>query len=167
LKNALTMTFGSGIGSGLLLNGRMHLGTHRRAGEIGVWGLSVQADGERPRSVEDIAAPARFFRHAGAELADLLRMASADEEARIRSGVAVDAIGIAIANAHLLLDLEAVILTGGITALGDVFLKPIKAAYNAACPLEYRQGLEIKIGELGSYAGAIGAAALWLEDHEA
>lgn len=167
LKNALTMTFGSGIGSGLLLNGRMHHGTHRRAGEIGVWRLAIEAEGEKPRSIEDIAAPVRFLRHAGAELADLLRRAPEDEEARIRSGVAVDAIGLAIANAHLLLDLEAVILTGGITALGDFFLTPIKAAYEAACPMEYRQGLEIKIGELGAYAGAIGAAALWLEERGA
>jgi predicted NBD/HSP70 family sugar kinase len=65
-----------------------------------------------------------------------------------------------------MLDLERVILTGGITALGDRFLKPIEAAYEAACPREYRQGLDIRIGELGPYAGAVGAAALWLEDEE-
>ena len=167
LKNALTMTFGSGIGSGLLLNGHIHDGTHRRAGEIGVWRLALEAKGDKARSIEEIAAPKRFFQHGGVELADLLRRAPDDEEARMRSRDAVDAIGLAIANAHLLLDLEAVILTGGITALGDVFLNPIRNAYEAACPFEYRQGLEIKIGELGAYAGAVGAAALWLKDRNA
>lgn len=163
LKNAMTMTFGSGIGSGLLLNGRIHQGTHRRAGEIGVWRLG---DGENPRSVEDIAAPARFFRHCGAQLDELLRRASYEEDARNRSHAAIEIIGRAIANAHLFLDLERVILTGGITAQGEMFLEPVKAAYEAACPVEYRQGLDIRIGELASYAGAVGAAALWLEEDD-
>lgn len=166
VKNALTMTFGSGIGSGLLLNGCIHQGTHRRAGEIGVWRLGEFADGDNSRSLEDIAAPARFFRHSGAQLDELLRRTRHDEEAHIKSRTAIEAIGRAIANAHLLLDLEKVILTGGITALGETFLGPIKAAYEAACPVEYRQGLDIRLGELGSYAGAVGAAALWLEEED-
>jgi glucokinase len=167
LKNAMTMTFGSGIGSGLLLNGRVHEGTHGRAGEIGVWRLAGFAEGGNSVTLEDIAAPVRFFRHRGAQLGEVLRMAIQDEDAWIEGRNAIDAIGRAIANAHLLLDLETVILTGGITALGDTFLNPIRAAYEAACPIEYRQGLNIRIGELGSYAGAVGAAALWLEDREA
>lgn len=165
LKNAMTMTFGSGIGSGLLLDGRIYHGTHRRAGEIGVWRIAAPLTGNVSPSLEEIAAPGRFFRRHGAELAELLRKAAAhDEKARIESQLSIKAVGRAIANAHLLLDLEAVILTGGITVLGDIFLDPIKAAYEVDCPVEYQQGLEIRIGELGPYAGAIGAAALWLED---
>jgi hypothetical protein len=34
----------------------------------------------------------------------------------------------------------------------------------AACPAEYQHGLKIRIGSLGPYAGAVGAAALWFED---
>jgi glucokinase len=162
LQNAMTMTFGSGIGSGLLLNSHIHQGTHQRAGEIGVWHLA--ADSDNSPTLEDIAAPGRFFRHHGVQLADLLRIAPSDEAARVKSRIAISAIGVAIADVHLLLDLEAVILTGGITALGDVFVKPVRAAYEASCPVEYHQGLEIRIGELGVYAGAVGAAALWLKD---
>jgi glucokinase len=160
LRNAMTMTFGSGIGSGLLLDGRIHRGTHRRAGEIGVWRLAPESSA----SLEDIAAPGRFYRQHGVELAELLRKAAEDDEARKLSHAALETVGHAIANAHLLLDLQAVIMTGGITALGDIFLNPIRAAYNAGCPAEYRQGLEIKLGELGPFAGAVGAAALWLKD---
>jgi glucokinase len=165
LRNAMTITFGSGIGSGLLLDGRIYHGTHRRAGEIGVWRLAALSGANACPSLEDIAAPARFFRRHGVELADLLRKQPADDDkAHAVSRHAIEAVGRAIANAHLLLDLEAVILTGGITALGDIFLDPIRAAYEGNCRAEYRQGLEIRIGELGAYAGAVGAAALWLED---
>jgi predicted NBD/HSP70 family sugar kinase len=164
LRNAMTMTFGSGIGSGLLLDGRIYHGTHRRAGEIGVWRLAALPGDNLCPSLEDIAAPARFVRRHGVELAELLRKEPADDKAPAVSQLAIEAVGRAIANAHLLLDLEAVILTGGITALGDIFLDPIRTAYEGNCPAEYRQGLEIGIGELGAYAGAVGAAALWLED---
>ncbi|MGH6873840.1 MAG: ROK family protein, partial [Aestuariivirgaceae bacterium] len=129
LKNAMTMTFGSGIGSGLLLDGRIHHGTHRRAGEIGVWRLASPGGTGGWPSLEDLAAPARFFRQHGIELAALLR--GENSEARVNIEPILEGVGRAIANAHLLLDLEAVILTGAITALGEAFLNPIKFAYHA------------------------------------
>jgi glucokinase len=160
----MTLTFGSGIGSGLFLNGRMYHGVHGRAGEIGVWRLGPRCRDDLWPSFEDLAAPGRFSGRYGKELADLLQRNSPDGATRSLTEFTLATIGRAIANAHLLLDLEAVILTGGITALGELFRKPIEAAYCAACPTEYRQGLEIKIGALGPYAGAAGAAALWFED---
>jgi hypothetical protein len=56
-----------------------------------------------------------------------------------------DLVGRSIANAHLLLDLEVV-------------------AFLAACPPEFRHGLAIRLGALGPYCGAIGAAAQWRDD---
>jgi glucokinase len=164
MKHAMTMTFGSGIGSGLLLNGRVHRGAHKRAGEIGVWRIAPRGANGISMSFEDMAAPERFAHRAGSKLADLLTRADQDKDAQLQVAEAFEMIGRAIANAHLLLDLEAVILIGGITALGEQFRGPIEAAYLAACPSEYQQGLQIKIGDLGPYAGAAGAAALWFED---
>jgi glucokinase len=165
-SNAMTLTFGSGIGSGLLLAGQIHRGSHGRAGEIGVWRLVPrQADGNWP-TLEDLAAPARFFRLHGRELADLLKLTPQSDEAHGQTSFVFEAIGRAIANAHLLLDLELVVLTGGITSLGDRFRLPIVAAYEAACPIVYRRGLKIVIGKLGPFAGAVGAATLWSEDED-
>ncbi len=39
-----------------------------------------------------------------------------------------------------------------------------EAAFLAACPPEFRHGLAIRLGALGPYCGAIGAAAQWRED---
>jgi glucokinase len=167
LRNAMTMTFGSGIGSRLLLNGRIHYGTRRRAGEIGVWRLGSPDANGNCLSLEDLAAPARFFRRHGVELSKLLAKELEDGPGRIEAESAIESVGRAIANAHLLLDLEAVVLAGGITALGGSFLHPIRAAYEAACPVEYRHGMDIRIGELGPYSGAAGAAALCFEDSAA
>lgn len=167
LRNALTLTFGSGIGSGILLNGSILRGAHGRAGEIGVWRLAPPGADASSLSFEDLAAPVRFARRTGKDLPELLQRRLYDGEAQALAEPVIEAIGRAIANAHLLLDLQAVILSGGITALGELFLKPVEAAFRAACPAEYHHGLEIRIGSLGPYAGAVGAAALWFEENDA
>ena len=56
------------------------------------------------------------------------------------------------------------VLIGGVTALGEPFRAAVEAAFLAACPAEFRHGLAIRLGALGPYCGAIGAAAQWRED---
>ena len=76
----------------------------------------------------------------------------------------MELIGRAIANAHLLLDLDAVILFGGVTAIGEPFRHAVEQAFLRACPPEFQHGLSIRLSTLGPFAGAIGAAALWLRE---
>ncbi len=76
-------------------------------------------------------------------------------------GTAVEAIGRAIANAHLLIDLDAVVLIGGITAIGEPFRSAVERAFKEACPGGFREDLAIRLGRLGQFAGAVGAASLW------
>ena len=98
-------------------------------------------------SVEDLAAPGglELGRHAR-DYAALLAPGSgvAAERATV-----FDLVGRSIANAHLLLDLEVVVLIGGVTALGEPFRAAIEAAFLAACPPEFRHGLVIRLGALG------------------
>ncbi len=41
LRSAMVVTFGTGIGAGLLLDGRVHSGTHLTSSEIGLWRLNA------------------------------------------------------------------------------------------------------------------------------
>ena len=159
--NAMTLTFGTGIGAGLLLGGRIHPGAHLGAGEIGVWRLVPRpAEGDW-LNVEDVAAPGGVdFRQRGLDYAALLAAPPADVD---RSEL-FDLIGRTIANAHTLLDLEVVVLVGGVTALGEPFRAAVAAAFDAACPAGFAHGLAIRLGELGPFCGAIGAAALWRDE---
>lgn len=163
-RNAMTLTFGTGIGAGLLLGGRIHAGAHDGAGEIGVWRLLPPPASGTWHSVEDLAAPGglELGRHTR-DYAALLAAGSGSDAAAERATV-FDLVGRSIANAHLLLDLEAVVLIGGVTALGEPFRAAVEAAFLAACPTEFRHGLAIRLGGLGPYCGAIGAAAQWRED---
>ncbi len=162
--NAMTLTFGTGIGAGLLLGGRIHQGAHSGAGEIGVWRLlPPPADGPSP-SAEDLVAPGgvNLGRH-GRDFAALLD-AGPGVRASGERALVFDLIGRMIANAHLLLDLEAVVLIGGVVALGEPFRAAVEAAFVTACPNEFRHGMAVRLGTLGPTCGAIGAAALWRED---
>ncbi len=80
------------------------------------------------------------------------------------SGKAEKMIGMtgrAIANAHLLLDFEAVVLLGGITELVEPLRLAIEKSFKESCIEDYHSGLAITIGEHGALAGAVGAASLW------
>ena len=167
VRNAMTLTFGTGIGAGLLLDGRIHSGAHDGAGEIGVWRLLPPPVSGGWPSVEDLAAPGGLELGRRARDYAALIAAGTDSAEAAEYAAVFDLVGRSIANAHLLLDLEVVVLIGGVTALGEPFRAAVEAAFLAACPREFRHGLAIRLGALGPYCGAIGAAAQWQGDAEA
>lgn len=148
LKNAMTITFGTGIGSGIMLEGELREGSHGTAGEIGIWTLD-----EGVITFEDACAPGRVERATGKRFDEMF---SRDQANGILSRT-----GRAIANAHLLLDLEAVVLLGGITELGEPLRSAIEASFKAACPPDYWGQFSVRLGHHGELAGAVGAASLW------
>ena len=70
-----------------------------------------------------------------------------------------DAIALAAANASALLDLDAVILGGGVAESGEIFWKPLQAAFTRRKAQNNFLKVEaITSCELGQSAGLIGAA---------
>ncbi len=160
-RNAMTVTFGTGIGAGLLLDGRIYAGTLRAAGEIGVFSLMPSADGAAPPTMEEVASPVELERRTGRPYAELFQayVSGAPEGAAMSEALKV--LGLALGNAHLLLDLEVIALIGGVTAIGEPFRNAVESAFRSACPVGYHGALEFRLGALGAHAGAVGAAALW------
>ncbi len=164
IRNAMTLTLGTGIGAGLLLDGRIHAGAHAGAGEIGVWHLVAPTGAGPWPTVEDIAAPASVARRLKQDFGALFAAWQADDGKAKGLDQVFEQIGRSIANAHLLLDLEVVVLIGGVTALGEPLRAAIERTWLAACPPDFRRDLSVRLGTLGPYAGAIGAASLWREE---
>ena len=120
VRNAMTLTLGTGIGAGLLLDGRILAGAHGGAGEIGVWRLVAPPGSGSWPTFEDVAAPASLARRAGRDFGEMFAAWQAGDD----NGSLDDVFrltGQAIANAHLLLDLDMVVLVGGVTAIGEPF----------------------------------------------
>lgn len=184
-RHLLGVWMGTGVGGGLILDGRPYSGATGGAGEFGH--MIVRAGGAqcgcgRRGCVEAYAGRARMEAFAvraaskgfDTELLDIRdgkdkdRMTSSvwakalkeeDPLATRVFGEAVDAVAIGIASAINLLDLDRIVLGGGLAEkLGDDLVARIETAIE---PHVFLPGdRQVAVAELGDDAGMVGAAAL-------
>ena len=185
-KNMIGIFLGTGIGGGLIINGKLFTGSSRTAGEVGHIVLEVGGPkcncGNRG-CFEALASRTAIFRRIQGAIkdgqktvltdmlgSDLKDMRSGDLRKAIRQGdkfvekVVEDAAeytGIAIANLINILNPEVVVLGGGIiAALEDEMMAVIiETAMDYAFP-SAAKGVEIIASKLGDDAGIVGAAVL-------
>jgi glucokinase len=186
----LGVWWGTGIGGGLVLDGRLYRGATGGAGEFGH--VVVARDGAacgcgRHGCVEAYAGRANMERRAREAVAAGRRSALLDLQGtkpRMTSGVwakaldkgddlaieildeAVAALGAAVGSAVNLLDLDHVVIGGG---LAEKFGQPLVDRVAAAARRHYLvEGLtrQVVVATLGDDAGVVGAAALARGDTE-
>ncbi|WP_423835006.1 ROK family protein [Streptomyces manipurensis] len=178
--NALCMVVSTGVGGGLVLNGRLHPGPTGNAGHIGH--MSVAFDGEPcvcggRGCVESIAsgtAIARWAREQGwtpvardgapdAPDATAAGVAAAaaqgDPVARAAYNRAGRALAAAIAATATLVETDIAVVGGGVAAAGDTLFGPIRAHLAQYATLGFVEELRVVPASLGTHAGLIGAAA--------
>jgi glucokinase len=180
-RNAVCVTLGTGVGGGLILEGRLFRGSRLAAAELG----HVSIDLNGPPGVygtfgdlEQFVGNRQIAQRAArlyAEVpdpkpveectpADLARLADAGD----RIAIALwDTIGTEIAtvlvNAVWLLNPDTIVIGGGVAAAGELILNPIRRTIRErTIPLFYEE-LKVAPAMLGNDAGIIGCAALALE----
>jgi len=181
-KNIVLFTLGTGIGGGIVIDGKLWRGARGSAAELGHQCVEVNGlpCGCGNRGCLEVYASAtgmvrRFIEavRQGRDSALAPRVKSNQKvTARIihEAAVAGDELakeiedqtgrylGIAVVNMINVLDPEMIIFSGGMTASGDALLNPIKEeAARRACGLGLK-GVSIVFGKLGNDAGLIGAA---------
>jgi len=168
---SLTVTVGTGIGCGLVVDGRLARGARGGAGELG----HLPLDGRYPCrcGVPGCVEPecsggglTARAREAGLDVADaaaVFAAAAAGEERAVRLvGRMTDRLGALIAAAVQLLDPEVVVIGGGVANAGDALLVPVRAAVGRHALESHRRGLRLVPAQLGERAGLVGAAlAAW------
>jgi len=165
LRDVLLLTLGTGVGGGLMLGGHLRRGAHSSAAEIGL--TQVPGTGEEDYvSLESLSSPGALMRELGDPRGHLFeRAASGDRKAKALIEQMFRYLGLAVANAHILLDLELVLLAGGLSRSGVVLRDGLRAAFARICPLELQFGLRIDLAALNpDEGGVIGAACLWFEE---
>jgi predicted NBD/HSP70 family sugar kinase len=172
------LNIGSGLGAGIILHGRLHRGARGAAGEVGF--LPIGADPFlADRHPERGAMEARLSNRALVEAAERLALAHAtaltppfevgalfeaarggDELGRAVVATAARATAICVAGLTAVVDLELVLLGGGIGIHGGELLLPeVRAATAALVPAPP----EIRSTVLGDRAVEVGAVAVGLE----
>lgn len=173
--NVLGMVVSTGVGGGLVLDGRLVEGASGNAGHIG----HVVVD---PDTGPECTCGGRGCLEAIARGPSLVGWAQSegwrtDQEDATARDLAADAalghpvglaamrragraLGIAIASATCLCDLEVVSVGGGLSQAGPLLFDPLEEALRAHARLAFARQVSVVPAALGQSAGLVGAAAL-------
>lgn len=154
-------TLGTGVGGGIVIDGRLWIGASGAAGELG----HMQIDPRGPvcgcgrrGCVEVFASANAVAKAAGMSAKD----AFASRSPRARKAIARAAwgLGTGIANLIHVLHPDRVILAGGMAAAGEKLLAPVRAEVRRRVFPVHLEKIRIHASRLGDDAGWLGAA-LW------
>ncbi|MEV8314627.1 ROK family protein [Streptomyces sp. NPDC059900] len=172
--HALCMVVSTGVGGGLVLNGRLHPGPSGNAGHIGH--MSVDLDGAAcpcgaRGCVEGLASGTAIARQALASgwvppAGEPATAATVAQDARrgdvlalAAFGRAAKALAAAIAATASLIEVDVAVIGGGVAQAGDLLFTPLRRHLDAYATLDFVRGLEVRPAALAQDAGLVGAAA--------
>ena len=189
MKNFIMITLGTGVGSGIVVDGRVVYGSDGFAGELGHFvidhsdnarscGCGRKGCLEAYTSATGVARTAREFLEHSSE-ACLLRDLVADEitsydvfkAAEKGDKLALDIfnytgriLGTACADFATFCSPEAFVFFGGLTKAGEYLMQPLRKAYEENILFLYKNEAKLLISALnGSEAAVLGASALGWE----
>jgi glucokinase len=181
-ETVVLMTLGTGVGGGIIIDGRLLRGAEGMAGEIGH--LTVEPEGEpclcgNRGCLESYASArgicARYARLAGeggeedeegssGAAGVFARASRGDERARQAFSEAGTYLGIAMAAIVNIINPEAIIVGGGVLPAWDFFMPAAKKEMLERAFQAPAERVELLPAALGDRAGCIGAAGLlWKE----
>ena len=185
MKNFITFTLGTGVGSGIVIDGKLVHGKTANAGELG---HAILIPGGRPcgcgrQGCLETYTSATGIRRTALELMDRhpdydgpLAKVPREELTSKHVGDAAQAgdplalevfemtgewLGIALSNAVAFSSPEAIFLMGGPVKAGDVLLNPVRKSFKKHLCFVYDNSVEILVSALpGNDAAILGAASL-------
>jgi glucokinase len=180
-KNMLGMVVSTGVGGGLILENHLIDGASGNAGHIGhvvvdpddgplcVCGGRgcLEAIARGPALVEWAQAEGWRPGQPGMTAKDLAGDATQGHAvARAAMRRAGRGLGIAIASATNLCDLEVVSIGGGLSQAGALIFDPLQESLAAHTMLDFAREVRVVPAALGQHAGLVGAAALVVSGHQ-
>jgi glucokinase len=182
--NVICMTLGTGVGGGLILDGKLFRGSQLGAGEIGQ--MIIEPHGvpgrygnfgalEKYVGNQQISERARGayaaagVTHALEELTPLILEKAAVGGDAIAAKLWDDIgfeIGIMLTNIVWLLNPDRIVIGGGVAKAGPPLFEPIRRTIRERTSGVYHEQLEVVPAELGNDGGIIGSAALALDAAE-
>ena len=181
-STALLATLGSGLGSGIIIDGNVVAGAHGAAGELGH--VTVEPGGrlcscgrkgcaERYASARglvqtfteatddadlDTSLFSEFEPTSATDALPVFKAYDVGDPRAIRAiEVMVDKLAFALAQVACIVDPEVIILGGGVSGGSSFFIEDLRSAFSAYC-LTACGSTEIRVAVLGNDAGMYGAA---------
>ena len=188
LNNVVLLTLGTGIGGGIVINGKLYIGSPGSAAEIGH--MIIEVNGPRCKCgnngcLEMLAsgtavAGEAIVRISQGEKSSLTEMVEGKIEditaekvylaAKDGDSLAMEVIaraahylGIGIVNLVNIFNPEIVVIGGGMSKMEDLLLEPVRQIVKERAFPFLAQSVRIVPAQLGSDAGVFGAAVFALE----
>jgi glucokinase len=180
-RHAVCITLGTGVGGGLILDGKLFRGAQLAAGEVGQSSIDFRGLSgpygnlgclEMYVGNHPISARALVLYKAASLPPPTAECTPRDLDAAARAGCPVanqlweavgTEIGAALANIVWLLNPDAIVIGGGVAKAADVLFPHIIRSVKGRCSEVVTEHLRIVAATLGNDAGAIGCGALALE----
>lgn len=186
LRAGLVITLGTGVGGGILVDGRVYRGAHGFAaevghftvlpggprcacGELGHWEAMASGTALGRMARERVAAgglPAVLAAAGGDAEAVVGEMVGAaaragDAEARALLAEYAGWVALGLAGLANILDPERIVVSGGLVTLGDLLFTPLREGVGRHLEgARYRPDVDVVPAALGTRSGMIGAAAM-------
>jgi glucokinase len=188
LKTLILLTLGTGIGGGIIIDGKLYLGSTGSAAEIGH--MVIEANGPkcacgRKGCLEALASGTAVAREAISHIrrggqsaltkmtdgkienitAETVHLAAKDGDSLSLEVIdqAAYYLGVGVVNLVNIFNPEMVIIGGSMADMGDLLLQPVRAMVTERVFPLFAQTVRIVPARLGNYAGLFGAASYALE----
>jgi len=190
MEHFVTLTLGTGLGSGIISHGKLLTGHSGMAGELGH--VNVYPEGRQcncglrgcletyasvtgiRRTISELIAertePSALRGVSFEELtgAAISRAAlEGDPLAREAFRITAEILGIKMADTVAHLDPEAFVISGGLSQAGDILLEPLKASMEKKLFPVYRGHVKVLLSAHSSQEAVLGPAALAFDQLEA
>ncbi len=185
VRDMVLFMLGTGIGGGVVIDGKLRLGAMGSAGEVGhqtilpdgplcgcgsrgcletlASGPAITAEGVRLLR-SGLAPKLHEIVNGNADDVNPKSMADAarngDAAVRIAIERAAEFLGMGVANAITILHPQLVVIGGGVAALGDLLLDTVRAVVRRRVQMFPAETVSIEISTLADQAGLYGAIAL-------
>ena len=177
-RNLVLLTVGTGIGGGIICDGRIVAGASGAGGEVGHMPVPFHTDwqcGCGQKGCLEVTASATGIIRAARQFSPFREMekvtakdvydaaAAGDKNALAVVAESSAALGYAAAAISCVVNPEMILLGGGVSAAGSALLDPVESAFRAyafsACA-----GTRFALAQLGNNAGIFGGAALFFAE---
>ncbi|MBC8078770.1 MAG: ROK family glucokinase [Gorillibacterium sp.] len=182
IPNLVCYTLGTGVGGGIIVNGKIYQGFNGMAGELGHMSVvpdleAIQCNCGQLGCLETVSSATGIVRMAKdavergdktsltmiqtIEAKDVFDAAKAGDEVALRIvHRAAYYIGRSMAAVAIVINPQRFIIGGGVSKAGEILFTPIREIFNKYTPEHASAGVDIVPATLGNDAGIVGAAGL-------
>lgn len=190
-QDLIMVTLGTGLGCGIVIDGKLYVGHHGMAGEFGhivigemadylcdcgtigcletqAAGPAIARQGQQAMAKPQETIIRNLTRNRAQDITTATVFAAAEQGDPVASEIvrrAGEMLGFGFATLVSLLEPEKIIVGGGMADVGELILQPIRHAMAERCYLISKGYISVDIvpAELGDNAGMIGAASMALK----